>query len=372
MLVDSLRRCVSAQEALEKAKANEAQLTDSIAAKESLAAEVEQAVAARIQKARENAADFIAEMAFAGMPAVQSLPSMQVGGIAVPGIAASSAETYRICPESDNRNELDEHLSWDDVIMATELCLEDAGVAQKYTQGLAAFLCAAYIKKQPLLLVGPNAIDIIEAFSASVCAHKHGVLCCEGNYDRQAIEKIGAAGESIVLINNLFASGWINRLPEILARKDIFYIATHPYAADIQVEPGSLYGFMLPLFTEFLVEQPASGSYFGGYLADELKEDINKYQPSQSALDNAKKQLSVLSEFVPSPLVKNRLMYLAATMHELCPNATTDDDFMFCLFPISYASMTVNKLTEKMADPKRGIVISKNLKGDLKFVLGDL
>ena len=149
-------------------------------------------------------------------------------------------------------------------------------------------------------------------------------------------------------------------------------MATHPYAADIQVEPGSLYGFMLPLFTEFLVEQPASGSYFGGYLSDELKEDINKYQPSQSALDNAKKQLSVLSEFVPSPLVKNRIMYLAATMHELCPNATTDDDFMFCLFPISYASMTVNKLTEKMADPQRGIVISKNLKGDLKFVLGDL
>lgn len=362
----------SAQEALEQAREKEDQLAASIAAKESLAEQVEPAVAARIQKARENAADFIAEMAFAGMPAVQSLPPMQVGGTAVPGIAASSADNYRVCPESDNRDELEEHLSWDDVIMAAELGLEDAGVAQKYGQGLAAFLCAAYIKKQPLLLVGPNAIDIIEAFSAAVCAHKHGVLCCEGSYDRQAIEQIGAAGESIVLINNLLASGWINRLPEILARKDIFYVATHPYAADIQVEPGSLYGFMLPLFTEFLVEQPASGSYFGGYLSDELKEDINKYQPSQSALDNAKKQLSVLSEFVPSPLVKNRIMYLAATMHELCPNATTDDDFMFCLFPISYASMTVNKLTEKMADPQRGIVISKNLKGDLKFVLGDL
>lgn len=364
----------SAQEALEKVREKEDLLADSIAEKESLAEQVEQAVAARIQKARENAADFIAEMAFAGMPApaVHSMPQVQAGLVAVQGLPVSSADTYRVCPESDKRDALEEHRSWDDVIMATELGVEDAGVAQKYTQGLAAFLCAAYIKKQPLLLVGPNAIDIIEAFSASVCAHKHGVLCCEGNYDRQAIEKIGAAGESIVLINNLFASGWINRLPEILARKDIFYIATHPYAADIQVEPGSMYGFMLPLFTEFLVEQPASGSYFGGYLADELKEDINKYQPSQSALDNAKKQLSVLSEFVPSPLVKNRLMYLAATMHELCPNATTDDDFMFCLFPISYASMTVNKLTEKMADPQRGIVISKNLKGDLKFVLGDL
>lgn len=357
----------SAQEALEQAREKEDQLAASIAAKESLAEQVEQAVAARIQKARENAADFIAEMAFAGMPAVQSLPPMQVGGTAVPGIAASSADNYRVCPESDNRDELEEHLSWDDVIMAAELGLEDAGVAQKYGQGLAAFLCAAYIKKQPLLLVGPNAIDIIEAFSATVCAHKHGVLCCEGSYDRQAIEKIGAAGESIVLINNLLASGWINRLPEILARKDIFYVATHPYAADIQVEPGSLYGFMLPLFTEFLVNQPARGEYLGGYLADELKEDIKKRLATESS-----KQLPILSELVPSPLVRTRINRLAAMMHDICPNAKADDDFMFCVLPISYASMAVNKLTEKMADLQRGIVISKNLKGDLKFVLGDL
>ncbi len=355
----------NAQDALEKAKAEEARLTDSIVKKENLAAEVEQAVAARIQKARENAADFIAEMAFAGMPAVQSMPQMPARGAAVQGLPVSSSETYRVCPESDNRNELEEHLFWEDVIMATELGLGDAGVAQKYGQGLAAFLCAAYIKKQPLLLVGPNAIDIIEAFSATLCAHKHGVLCCEGSYDRQAIEKIGAAGESIVLINNLLASGWINRLPEILARKDIFYVATHPYAADIQVEPGSLYGFMLPLFTELLVDQPANGQYLGGYLAEELKEEIKTYQAP-------KRELPVLSELAPSLLVKNRIECLAATMHKICPNATADDDFMFCLLPIAYASMAVNKLAEKMADPQRGIVISKNLKDDLKFVLGEL
>ena len=359
----------SAQEALEKAKANEAQLTDSIAAKESLAAEVEQAVAARIQKARENAADFIAEMAFAGMPApvVQSMPQMPTRVAPVQGLTAASADTYRVCPESDNRDELEEHLSWDDVIMATELGLEDAGVAQKYAQGLAAFLCAAYIKKQPLLLVGPNAIDIIEAFSAAASAHEYGVLCCEGSYDRQAIEKIGAANESIVLINNLFASGWINRLPEILARKDIFYVATHPYAADIQVEPGSLYGFMLPLFTEFLVNQPAKGEYFGGYLAEDLKEDIQKRLETESS-----KQLPILSELVPSPLVRTRINRLAAMMHDICPKAKADDDFMFCLFPIAYASMAMNRLAEKMADSQRGIVISKNLKDDLKFVLGEL
>ena len=48
---------------------------------------------------------------------------------------------------------------------------------------------------------------------------------------------------------------------EILSQKDIFYVATHPYAEDIQVEPKNLYGFMLPLFTEFFVDEIATGKY---------------------------------------------------------------------------------------------------------------
>ena len=126
------------------------------------------------------------------------------------------------------------------------------GVAEKYRSSLAAFLCAAYIEKQPIFLVGPNAIDIVQAFSAAITGHKYGMLCCEGGYCNQVITEIGTDGEDIVIINNLLASGWMNRLPEILSQKDIFYVATHPYAEDIQVEPKSLYGFMLPLFTEFL------------------------------------------------------------------------------------------------------------------------
>lgn len=137
-------------------------------------------------------------------------------------------DTYRICPEYDNLDDLEVHHSWTDVVNTSVFELAEAGVAEQYRSGLAAFLCAAYIKKQPLLLVGPNAIDIIQAFSAAVTAHKHGVLCCEGGYAHQAVEKIGANGESIVIINNFLASGWINRLPEILYKKDVFYVVYPP------------------------------------------------------------------------------------------------------------------------------------------------
>ena len=351
-----------AQEALNKTKAEDERLAGIIAEKERLAGEVEKAVAIRIQKARENAADFIASMAFI------SGQQMQVGCTESPAkikiSSKSDIDTYRICPEYDNLDDLVVHHSWTDVINTAVFELAEAGVAEQYRSGLAAFLCAAYIKKQPLLLVGPNAIDIIQAFSAAVTAHKHGVLCCEGGYAHQAIEKIGVDGESIVIINNFLASGWINRLPEILSKKDIFYVATHPYAEDIQVEPKSLYGFMLPLFTEFLVNKNATGKYYGGYFADDFK--------TYSAPKGARKELTVLSKFALSSLIRNRINSLVTTMHDIYPTATADDDFLLCIFPIAYASIAINELVETIADPQRGVVISANLKRDLQYVLGEI
>ena len=85
-------------------------------------------------------------------------------------------QVYRTFPEFAHLDELEAHHSWADVINTAVFELAEAGVAEQYRSGLAAFLCAAYIEKQPLLLVGPNAIDIAQAFCAAVTAHKHGTL----------------------------------------------------------------------------------------------------------------------------------------------------------------------------------------------------
>lgn len=189
------------------------------------------------------------------------------------------------------------------------------------------------------------------------------MLCCESSYTRQAVEKIGNDGEDIVIINNLLTSGWMNRLPEILAKKKILYIATHPYAEDIQVEPKSLYGFMLPLFTEFFVDKKATGTYFGGYFSDDFK--------AYSAAKGTHRELAVLPKFELSSLVRNQINNLVTTMHNIYPAATVDDDFLFGIFPIAYASMAMNELSEAIADPQKGIAISANLKRDLQYVLGE-
>lgn len=344
------------QEMLQKKQLEEKRIATIIAEKEKLAEDVEKGVAEKIQKAQANAADFIANMAFVG-----GQPNRIAGAeeILSPIIA-----TYHSFSTVENLDDLEAHHTWSDVINTVSLELGEAGVAEKYTNGLAAFLCAAYIKKQPILLVGPNAIDISQAFCASVTGHKHGVLCCDGSYNDQVISEIGANNEDIVIINNLFASGWINRLPEIISQNNIFYIATHPYAEDIQVEPRSLYGFMLPLFSEFFVDKKATGEYYGGYFADDFKPYL--------APKDTNDELRVLSKLTLSPKVRNQINDLVATMHNIYSATTVDDDFLFAVLPIAYASLSFNKLTEMIADSEKGIAISASLKRDLKYFLGEI
>lgn len=351
-----------AQEAFIKTKSEEERLAGIIAEKEKLAEDVEIAVAERIKKARENAADFIANMAFVGGQPIQAAAAENPAAVEVSSKPVITP--YHTFSAFEDLNALEAHHSWADVINTAAFELGEAGVAEKYRSGLAAFLCAAYIEKQPILLVGPNAIDIVQAFSAAVTGHKYGMLCCEGNYNNQVIAEIGADGEDIVIINNLLASGWMNRLPEILSQKDIFYVATHPYAEDIQVEPKSLYGFMLPLFTEFFVAKKASGKYYGGYFAEDFK--------TYSAPKGTRKALRVLSQLKIGSLVRNRINRLVATMHGIYNAITVDEEFLFAVLPITYASLEINELTEAIADPQKGIAISESLKRDLQYVLGEV
>lgn len=351
-----------AQETLHKTQLEEKRLAGIIAEKEKLAEDVEKAVAEKIQKAQENAADFVANMAFVG---VQPIKVSEAEASTTDEVLSKPVVTpYHTFSAFEDLNELEANHSWADVINSAAFELGEAGVAEKYRGGLAAFLCAAYIEKQPILLAGPNAIDIAQAFSAAVTGHKYGMLCCEGIYSHQVIAEIGVDGEDIVIINNLLASGWMNRLPEILSRNDIFYVATHPYAEDIQVEPKSLYGFMLPLFSGFFVDKKAAGKYYGGYFADDFK--------PYSASKGVHNELRVLSKFALSPLVKNQINRLVATMRSIHSATTADDEFLFAILPIAYASLAITELTEAIVDPQKGITISANLKRDLQYVLGEI
>ena len=155
----------------------------------------------------------------------------------------------------------------------------------------------------------------------------------------------------------------MNVLPDILSVKDIFFVATHPYAEDVQVEPKSLYGFMLPIFTDFFVDQKATGKYSGGYFAENFKD----YELKKSEY----KEVRALSYFAINPLIRGKIGELLTVMHDINDGATDDDDFMFAILPLAYATMAMDDLSEVIKDPKKGINISATIKRDLKFVLGE-
>ncbi len=206
------------QESYKKLKAEAKSISESITEKKKLADDVEAAVSERIEKAKNNAADFIAEMAFVGGQKTSVRESYD----------ALQETQYNVVDATSDLSDLEPHSTWKDVVNTMELELKEAGVADKYGEVLATFLCSAYVHKQPILLVGPNASDISDAFSASVTASKHGVLSCDGTYSTQTISEIGKADESIVVINNLLMSNWMNRLPEILSKKGRFLHSHSP------------------------------------------------------------------------------------------------------------------------------------------------
>ena len=406
------------------------------------ASKIEQAVSEHIQKAQENAADFVAQMLFikAAQTALnqgQAHTSLQApapqataqlvaeptkaatatvappatpatASVAPPATAATASAALQVsaaplaavvasheqapvanaAPSSVNAVSMDsravdyrlldcqgkikamqERDSLVGIIRVLKSNLKRSGVSEHYAEGLAKYLIAAYMHKQPLILVGPNSLDIIEAFAAAVCHQTYACLTCDDNYSAQIHNLLGAHQERLVVLNNLISSAYIGHLEEILSHKDLFFIATHPYKEDLQVEPKSLYGFMLPIFTEFLVSESASGMYTGISMTNEA----SLFKLSELEDDYA---VSKLNSFAPSPLVLNKVNTLFARMADLMEEdedecGYKDIEVVLALLPLAYAQMKINKLEDAIEDPMAPLKISPELTHELQFIFGN-
>lgn len=292
--------------------------------------------------------------------------SLSSGPILVDG---SRAVDYRLIDCKDKIKAVQERDSLVGVIRVLKSNLKRAGVSEHYAEGFAKYLIAAYMHKQPLILVGPNSLDIIEAFAAAVCHQTYACLTCDDNYSAQVHSLLSAHHEHLVVLQNLLSSAYIGHLEEILSHKDLFFIATHPYKEDLQVEPKSLYGFMLPIFTEFLVSESAQGMYTGVSIANEAL----VFKLSELEDDYV---VSKLNSFAPSPLVLNKVNTIFARMADLMEE--DDDDFgykdievVLSVLPLAYAQMKINKLEDAIEDPMAPLKISPELTHELQFIFGN-
>lgn len=305
--------------------------------------------------------------------AVVSHEQVPVANAAPSSVAAvsvnSRAVDYRLLDCQGKIKAMQERDSLVGIIRVLKSNLKRSGVSEHYAEGLAKYLIAAYMHKQPLILVGPNSLDIIEAFAAAVCHQTYTCLTCDDNYSAQIHNLLGAHQERLVVLNNLISSAYIGHLEEILSHKDLFFIATHPYKEDLQVEPKSLYGFMLPIFTEFLVSESASGMYTGISMTNEA----SLFKLGDLEDDYA---VSKLNSFAPSPLVLNKVNTLFARMADLMEEdedecGYKDIEVVLALLPLAYAQMKINKLEDAIEDPMAPLKISPELTHELQFIFGN-
>lgn len=281
----------------------------------------------------------------------------------------SRAVDYRLLDCNGKIKAMQERDSLVGIIRVLKSNLKRSGVSEHYAEGLAKYLIAAYMHKQPLILVGPNSLDIIEAFAAAVCHQTYACLTCDDNYSAQVHNLLGAHQERLVVLHNLISSAYIGHLEEILSHKDLFFIATHPYKEDLQVEPKSLYGFMLPIFTEFLVSESASGMYTGISMTNQA----SLFKLSDLEDDYV---VSKLNSFAPSPLVLNKVNTLFARMADLIQEdedecGYKDIEVVLALLPLAYAQMKINKLEDAIEDPMAPLKISPELTHELQFIFGN-
>ena len=234
------------------------ELHHQIDADQHFADEVKANVEKKINEAKENAAAFIAEMAF-------SQPVMDQGLAQKSDVLSSKASVAIITGKTISNEEAEKIDNLKDCagILADEL--QEAGVSEEHRAFLASFLMAAWEEKTPLLIAGPNADRIADALSATLDSKMADRIQCLGSYSKiqaNSNDKI----HGVTVVENVFSNDWIDHIQYLMPDNNRYYIFTNPFAEDLMIEPRGLYNYMIPFFTEPFIDHAATCDFYGGIL----------------------------------------------------------------------------------------------------------
>lgn len=335
-----------------EAKKSELQhFEEQLAEKEKMAEEVNKKVAEKIQSAQNNAAEFISTMAFV---------NPMVGK---PAISASNSAVVRSGKNIENA-EPKEINSFEDWL---DLCLDNfnsLGIyVDEFSDSLAVLMYTAYIKKIPLILSGPGARKIADAFSCSMFGKTAAYVNCIGDCSNYILDEITLIPDEIVVIDNAFSTAWINHIMNFINIPKKFYILVQPFSEDILIEPKGILNYAVPIFTEFLVENiPDQINYTVPIFGEEFKfADVKFTEISNDVKYNNKyfRQLSLCS------IVKNRLKTLLGNV-KIMADGNIISDLTLGIIPLAYITGNSELIKEALDNED----FSPSTKETLKAFLG--
>lgn len=299
-------------------------LTAELDAKERLAGEVEDNVSKIIQQAREDAASFVAEMAFIHTEKAPAEEEKDTG-IYTPGSVPAGGTAEEIA-------------DMEGLLRVLQQNLQGAGVSEKYAGKLAAFLYAACVQKTPLLLAGPDAMEICDAFSLSLYGQTAGVLTCEGSCCAGVMDSVQ---DPVVVIENPDSPEWAGRLPRMLARCDKFCIAVQPYAEDLLKGPRGMLNYFQPLLTELFVDRiPQDVSPVLGHISSSFQ------APEPAAVQET--QGSRYAVLGLSPLAERKVRSLMAAYAGITGAEDREAEYLFTSFPSAYVTGSTGPLLAEL------------------------
>lgn len=317
--------------------------------KEKLAADVQTNVETIIAKAQEHTAEFIASMAFVNTTGTKSV---------------TVEKDISSCYESGKTiltEQVEKYEEWYDLIEHLSDNLVKAGVWDKHSESFAAFLYSAYLNHFPLLLSGPNASEIVDAFSAAVFGKTAGTLECVGEFNRSIIPSALASEDEIIKIKNPFDAEWVSHIIELSTTSGKYCIAINPFVEDITIEPKGLANYYYPVMTELLVSHSASCEFssvcYGG--------DYQDYQHSSSKGRKA----GILREMHIGMMLYNRINVVLHDLHKLTDDDSVDYDVIYAILPYVYMTMQMDKLLDAVNNKK--LTVSKDLADELNRLFGD-
>lgn len=297
----------------------------------------------KISFARENAAEFIAEMI------MTQLCGEQIGKDVFQVSSFSHNEELSLIQHGKEMDleTVDINENWIDTISSIAGELYEAGIADNYCDKMAAFMYAAYCNHFPLLLAGPCGEAIADAFSVAVMGKSSTKINCEDECSKVAIYQISELQDLVVTIKNPFQGSWVECLSETFMTGKNFYLITCPYAEDLVIEPVGLYNYMFPVLTELFVDKHPSKDYIGGICSEHYEEYVTVDYPE-------KRHASIVRKLKMRKLFSNKMQQLLADYHTILNNEDIDDDYLFVLLPYAYCT-GASDLLKEIVDGQKGI-----------------
>lgn len=198
----------------------------------------------KLEKSKQDISSFLSEYTF-----LSSVIDTQSVRPTTPAIHISTARMISEDPET--------LIDDDELLEVVADNLKIIGVT-KWSKQLARYLLGAYKARIPLIIAGPQCVDVLNAFSASFTNHSASIIEMTDNCDLSGLPRFDENG--VVGLFNVIGTPLFGPFCRRIRSHKSYTCLLADTAEELAIEPRSIYSYALPLFTDFFIEQTVTST----------------------------------------------------------------------------------------------------------------